>query len=172
MFAGKFCSSSTKLSSCPLCFQVEFVVADITTADYAPESFDVIYSRDTILHIADKESLFKEFLVCHFFFGEWMSASIEDPSELWHNSCLTLCFRRGCKIIYKEAMCSRLLEHTKFLQFFIQFKLKYAIKSSARCRLVLVVNKIHHSIISHITLYMPPCICTLHFHKFQLSDWL
>ena len=69
MFAGKFYSSSTKLSSCPLCFQVEFVVADITTADYAPESFNVIYSRDTILHIADKESLFKNFLVCHFFFG-------------------------------------------------------------------------------------------------------
>ena len=76
------------------------------------------------------------------------------------------------KLFIKEAMCSRLLEHTKFLQFFIQFKLKYAIKSFARCRLVLVVNKIHHSIISHITLYMPPCICTLHFHKFQLSDWL
>ena len=69
----------------------------------------------------------------------------------------------------KLFMGSRLLEHTKFLQF---FKLKYAIKSFARCRLVLVVNKIHHSIISHITLYMPPCICTLHFHKFQLSDWL
>ena len=46
------------------------MVADITTADYAPESFDVIYSRDTILHIADKESLFKNFLVCHFFCNE------------------------------------------------------------------------------------------------------
>ncbi|XP_020614244.1 phosphoethanolamine N-methyltransferase 1-like [Orbicella faveolata] len=42
--------------------QVEFVVADITTADYEPESFDVIYSRDTILHIEDKETLFKNFL--------------------------------------------------------------------------------------------------------------
>lgn len=42
--------------------KVEFAVADITTADYAPESFDVIYSRDTILHIADKEALFKNFL--------------------------------------------------------------------------------------------------------------
>ena len=46
------------------------MVADITTTDYAPESFDVIYSRDTILHIADKESLFKNFLVCHFFCNE------------------------------------------------------------------------------------------------------
>ncbi|KAL9982699.1 hypothetical protein ACROYT_G004775 [Oculina patagonica] len=41
--------------------KVEFVVADITTADYKPESFDVIYSRDTILHIDDKETLFKNF---------------------------------------------------------------------------------------------------------------
>ena len=46
-----------------LSLQVEFVVADITTADYQPESFDVIYSRDTILHIEDKETLFKNFLV-------------------------------------------------------------------------------------------------------------
>lgn len=43
--------------------QVEFVVADITTADFKPESFDVIYSRDTILHIEDKKSLFVNFFV-------------------------------------------------------------------------------------------------------------
>lgn len=41
--------------------KVEFVVADITTADYKPESFDVIYSRDTILHIEDKKTLFANF---------------------------------------------------------------------------------------------------------------
>lgn len=43
--------------------QVEFVVQDVTTAEYEPESFDVIYSRDTILHIEDKKSLFANFLV-------------------------------------------------------------------------------------------------------------
>ena len=43
--------------------QVEFVVEDIMTADYKPESFDVIYSRDTILHIEDKETLFANFFV-------------------------------------------------------------------------------------------------------------
>ena len=46
--------------------QVEFVVADITTADFKPESFDVIYSRDTILHIEDKKSLFANFFVSLF----------------------------------------------------------------------------------------------------------
>jgi len=42
--------------------KVKFDIVDITTANYEPQSFDVIYSRDTILHIADKESLFTNFL--------------------------------------------------------------------------------------------------------------
>ena len=36
--------------------------ADATTIEYPAESFDVIYSRDTILHIKDKLSLYKKFL--------------------------------------------------------------------------------------------------------------
>ncbi|KAM7267060.1 hypothetical protein ACFE04_009226 [Oxalis oulophora] len=40
---------------------VEFEVADCTTKEYPDETFDVIYSRDTILHIQDKPSLFKTF---------------------------------------------------------------------------------------------------------------
>ncbi len=39
--------------------QVSFEIADCTTAEYHPESYDVIYSRDTILHIHDKPALFK-----------------------------------------------------------------------------------------------------------------
>ncbi|KDO18851.1 hypothetical protein SPRG_15850 [Saprolegnia parasitica CBS 223.65] len=39
----------------------EFEICDATTKEYAPASFDVIYSRDTILHIADKKSLFAKF---------------------------------------------------------------------------------------------------------------
>jgi hypothetical protein len=38
-------------------------VCDATKRDYAPETFDVVYSRDTILHINDKRSLFTAFLV-------------------------------------------------------------------------------------------------------------
>ncbi|XP_076449925.1 uncharacterized protein LOC143286185 isoform X2 [Babylonia areolata] len=41
--------------------QVSFEIADATKRDYPPQSFDVIYSRDTILHIEDKLSLFKQF---------------------------------------------------------------------------------------------------------------
>ncbi|XP_039126267.1 phosphoethanolamine N-methyltransferase 1-like isoform X2 [Dioscorea cayenensis subsp. rotundata] len=40
---------------------VEFEVADCTKKTYPDNTFDVIYSRDTILHIQDKPSLFKEF---------------------------------------------------------------------------------------------------------------
>lgn len=37
-------------------------ITDITKATYPEESFDVIYSRDTLLHIGGKESLFANFL--------------------------------------------------------------------------------------------------------------
>jgi phosphoethanolamine N-methyltransferase len=38
--------------------RVRFEIADILTADLEDESFDVVYSRDTILHIPDKRALF------------------------------------------------------------------------------------------------------------------
>ncbi|XP_024022156.1 phosphomethylethanolamine N-methyltransferase [Morus notabilis] len=40
---------------------VEFEVADCTKKEYPESSFDVIYSRDTILHIQDKPALFRSF---------------------------------------------------------------------------------------------------------------
>jgi len=40
---------------------VFFEIADITKAEFEDESFDVIYSRDTLLHIGDKEGLFVNF---------------------------------------------------------------------------------------------------------------
>lgn len=40
---------------------VSFEMSDITKHNFAPNSFDVIYSRDTILHIGDKEALFTKF---------------------------------------------------------------------------------------------------------------
>lgn len=43
--------------------QVVFEVADATRREYPAESFDVIYSRDVILHIADKLAQFKKFFV-------------------------------------------------------------------------------------------------------------
>ncbi|GMH21383.1 hypothetical protein Nepgr_023225 [Nepenthes gracilis] len=40
---------------------VEFEVADCTKKTYPDNTFDVIYSRDTILHINDKPALFRSF---------------------------------------------------------------------------------------------------------------
>jgi hypothetical protein len=39
--------------------QVTFEIADITSCELAPKSIDVVYSRDTILHIHDKAALFR-----------------------------------------------------------------------------------------------------------------
>ena len=38
---------------------VTFEIADCLTRDFPEASFDVVYSRDTILHIADKPALFR-----------------------------------------------------------------------------------------------------------------
>ncbi|GLE02629.1 hypothetical protein PINS_up011470 [Pythium insidiosum] len=40
---------------------VEFEICDATTKSFQPNSFDVVYSRDTILHIEDKRALFAQF---------------------------------------------------------------------------------------------------------------
>lgn len=40
---------------------VEFEICDATTREFPDQSFDVIYSRDTILHIQDKKTLFERF---------------------------------------------------------------------------------------------------------------
>ncbi|XP_065840486.1 uncharacterized protein [Oscarella lobularis] len=40
--------------------KVQFEICDVTAREYPECSFDVIYSRDTILHIKDKDVLFKK----------------------------------------------------------------------------------------------------------------
>lgn len=42
--------------------RLEFKIADITTVNYPASTFDVIYSRDSILHIADKLTLYRRCL--------------------------------------------------------------------------------------------------------------
>jgi phosphoethanolamine N-methyltransferase len=44
--------------------KVKFRVEDATAMDYPENHYDVVYSRDTILHIADKKSLFENFFKC------------------------------------------------------------------------------------------------------------
>jgi len=44
--------------------RVQFYVDDATTMNYPENFYDVVYSRDTILHIDDKLSLYKKLLKC------------------------------------------------------------------------------------------------------------
>jgi len=64
--------------------QVQFEVCDATKCKYGAETFDVIYSRDTILHIADKRDLFAKFLVSMFIFTQLLNV----PSNLTDYSIL------------------------------------------------------------------------------------
>ena len=50
-------------------WQVQFEVADATKRVYPDNFFDVVYSRDTILHIKDKLDLFKRFCVSYMFYA-------------------------------------------------------------------------------------------------------
>ena len=43
---------------------VSFRYLDATTAVFPANSFDVVYSRDAIMHILDKEPLYERILVC------------------------------------------------------------------------------------------------------------
>lgn len=43
--------------------QVQFEVSDATKRSFPDRTFDVVYSRDTILHIKDKVDLFRKFYV-------------------------------------------------------------------------------------------------------------
>ena len=43
--------------------KVRFEIGDVTKHEFPEEYFDLIYSRDTILHINDKKALFDRFEV-------------------------------------------------------------------------------------------------------------
>lgn len=43
--------------------EVSFEVSDITKQQFEPGTFDVIYSKDSILHIENKKELFSNFFV-------------------------------------------------------------------------------------------------------------
>jgi len=50
-----------KTMTFPKDVKVTFEICDATTKEFAENSFDVIYSRDAILHIFDKLTLFRQF---------------------------------------------------------------------------------------------------------------
>jgi SAM-dependent methyltransferase len=70
---------------------VEFEVADCTTKTYAPNTFDVIYSRDTILHIhvcftSENLQMFLQVSYLTQLYYEQLFASIADHGILTYNN--------------------------------------------------------------------------------------
>jgi len=57
----QICKKNTKEQTFPKNVTCTFEIADATKVEYDENSYDVIYSRDAILHIFDKLSLFKNF---------------------------------------------------------------------------------------------------------------
>ena len=50
---------------CALYMQVHFDICDATLVEFPENYFDVVYSRDTILHIQDKLTLFQKYVCIH-----------------------------------------------------------------------------------------------------------
>jgi len=75
----------------PYITQVQFEVGDVTKREFPAESFDVIFSRDTILHIEDKQKLFSSFYVSSVHFMHVSGAFIRIRKNV---STLGLYFRQ------------------------------------------------------------------------------
>ena len=52
---GAYSFESTEFVS----LQVSFEIADCLTMDFSPATYDVVYSRDTLLHIHNKKQVFQ-----------------------------------------------------------------------------------------------------------------
>ena len=61
---------------------VTFRFLDATLAHFPAESFDVVYSRDAIMHIADKEPLYEKVLVISEF--ELKTSKSDIVHFCWH----------------------------------------------------------------------------------------
>lgn len=81
---------------------VTFTVEDATTAAYEDASFDVVYSRDTILHIADKEALFSNFYRWLKPGGVLMISDYCCTAEEWHDDYRSYVASRGYNLLSVE----------------------------------------------------------------------
>nr|XP_054762277.1 uncharacterized protein LOC129268806 [Lytechinus pictus] len=94
--------------------KVIFEIGDITKREYNPESFDVIYSRDTLLHLQDKPAIFKKFLT-------WLRPGgkllISDYccGELPHSDAFKAYVAQRGYTLYTPARYGQLLEEAGFV---------------------------------------------------------
>jgi len=94
--------------------RVQFEISDATKRVYKPNEFDVLYSRDTILHISDKLSLFKSFL-------KWLKPGgkllISDYccSDGEHSPEFKAYVKSRGYILYSPAQYGKILENAGFI---------------------------------------------------------
>ena len=103
--------------------QVSFEIADVTTCEVRDASYDVIYSRDTILHIQDKPALFRR----HAFlaFSPAMATCccfhllpVHNPVDSWHWAIRNKLRTHGADIVVltlnSKMTCLCCVEHLPF----------------------------------------------------------
>lgn len=91
-----------------LFLQVHFEVADATKREFPEGSFDVVYSRDTILHIDDKLALFKRFhvSVCtHTHTHNYTTAQLHNRTTAHTLTSIPDCIIFCCWFLPSKTLC-------------------------------------------------------------------
>ena len=80
--------------------RLNFIVADAVTTSFEPNSFDLVYSRDVILHIASKDVLFKRLLDATKPGGKLvMTDYCCGPQEKWDEEFKSYVSQRGYHLV-------------------------------------------------------------------------
>ena len=83
--------------------QLKFMVADAVTHPFPENSFDLVYSRDVILHIASKDKLFSHLLSATKPGGKLiMTDYCCGPKEMWDDEFKAYVAQRGYSLITVE----------------------------------------------------------------------
>ncbi|XP_078689244.1 uncharacterized protein LOC144920768 isoform X1 [Branchiostoma floridae x Branchiostoma belcheri] len=94
--------------------KVRFEISDCTKREYPAESFDVVYSRDTILHVKDKLPLFKNFLTWLKPGGKLLISDYCCGDKEWSEVFKKYVAQRGYTL-YTPAKYGKLLEEAGFI---------------------------------------------------------
>jgi len=93
---------------------VSFEMSDITKHNFEPNSFDVIYSRDTILHIGEKEALFTKFFTWLKPGGKIMISDYCHGDKEEHSEAYLKYVHQRCYLMLTVPEYGRLLERVGF----------------------------------------------------------
>jgi len=95
---------------------VTFEMSDITKHHFEPNTFDVIYSRDTILHIGDKDALFTKFYEWLKPGGKLMISDYCHGQKEVHSEAYLKYVLQRCYLMLTAPEYGQLLEKVGFTQ--------------------------------------------------------